>query len=272
MTYYSEVEAAAEAIRLLIPGTPDVAVVLGSGLGALAGVLETPVSLPYEGIPGWPASSTVGHEGRFMAGRVRGRTVVVLSGRAHAYEGHDLRAVTFGVRVLGRLGVRVLVLTNAAGGIRADLAVGSLVVIDDHLNLTGHNPLVGPNDDRFGPRFPDMAEAYSRRLRELADAAGRATGVGTPHGVYAWVMGPSYETPAEIRWLRGAGADLVGMSTVPEVLVARHMNIEVLAISCVTNLAAGLQSRLLDHREVLAVTEQAGHRLAALVAAVIERL
>jgi purine-nucleoside phosphorylase len=272
VTYYSDVEAAAEAIRPLVRGPADVAVVLGSGLGAVADALETPVSLAYERIPGWPAPSTLGHEGRLFAGRLSGRTAVMLSGRAHAYEGYDLRAITFGIRVLGRLGVRVLVLTNAAGGIRADLTVGSLVVVDDHLNLTGRNPLVGPNDDRFGPRFPDMTEPYSRRLRDGADAAGRAMGIETPHGVYAWVTGPSYETPAEIRWLRAAGADLVGMSTVPEVIVARHMNIEVLAISCVTNLASGLHSGALDHRQVLAVTGAAGRRLGALVSAVIERL
>jgi purine-nucleoside phosphorylase len=146
------------------------------------------------------------------------------------------------------------------------------VVVDDHLNLTGQNPLVGPNDDRFGPRFPDMSEAYSRRLRDLADEAGRAIGIAPRHGVYAWVTGPSYETPAEIRWLRLAGADLVGMSTVPEAIVARHMGIEVLAVSCVTNMAAGMQAGVLDHRDVLAVTERSGDQLAALVAAVIARL
>jgi purine-nucleoside phosphorylase len=272
VTDYRDVEAAAAIIRPLARHTPEAAVVVGSGLGLLTAAIEEPRSVAYERIPHWPASATTGHENRLIAGRIRGRTVVVLSGRAHAYEGHDLHAVTFGVRVLGRLGVRVLLLTNAAGAIRPDLTVGSLAIIDDHLNMTGRSPLQGPNDDRFGPRFPDLSETYSPRLRALADAAGRAAGIETPHGVYAWVIGPAYETPAEIRWLRTAGADLVGMSTVPEAIVARQMGMEVLAVSCVANRAAGLEGRPLAHNDVLSVTNQAAPRLVALLEAVIERL
>jgi purine-nucleoside phosphorylase len=247
-------------------------VVLGSGLGAFAKLPQNARSIPYVEIPNWPPTSVRGHPGRLVIGQVSGQSVAVLEGRVHAYEGRDLLEVTFGIRVLGLLGVRVLLLTNAAGGLSDRLTAGSLVVIDDHINLTGTNPLVGPNDDRLGPRFPDLSETYALRLRELADDAGRAHGIATPHGVYAWMMGPSYETPAEIAYLRTIGADLVGMSTVPEAIVARHMDIEVLAISCVTNAAVGLRSGPLDHRDVLAVAEQAGERCATLLAAILERL
>ncbi len=207
----------------------------------------------------------MGHEGRLVVGTVGGRTIAALSGRCHLYEGHDMRAVTFSVRALGVLGVRTLILTNAAGGVNTGFAQGALMVIDDHINLTGHNPLVGANDDRFGPRFPDMTEVYSRHLRCLADEAGRDGGVTLPHGVYAGLLGPSYETPAEIRYLRTIGADAVGMSTVPEAIAARHMGIEVLGISCITNMAAGVLPQPLDHREVMrdgAPRARAVHRAA----------
>jgi purine-nucleoside phosphorylase len=272
VTYYDQVKAAADVLRGIMPDAPDAAVVLGSGLGAFADGLEASVSLAYERIPYWPGTEVAGHAGRIVAGRVGDRKVAVLSGRAHAYEGRHLRDVTFGIRVLGLLGTPVLILTNSAGGIRRRLPAGSLVVLDDHVNAAGLNPLAGPHDDRFGPRFPDMSEVYSRRLRELADAAGVALGIPTPHGIYAWVVGPSYETPAEIAALRTIGADLVGMSTVPEAIVARHMGIEVLGISCVANAAAGLAPRPLEHREVLAAAGQAAPQCAALVSAVIARL
>ena len=188
-----------------------------------------------------------------------GRRVAALSGRAHFYEGHDLRTVTFAVRVLGLLGVKTLILTNAAGGVNTSFTQGALMVIDDHLNLMGGNPLIGPNEDRFGPRFPDMSEVYSRRLRTVADVAAAEAGVVVTHGVYAALHGPSYETPAEIRYLRTVGADAVGMSTVPEAIAARHMGVEVLGISCITNMAAGVLPQPLDHAEVM----ETAHRVAA---------
>src|SRR5205085_9254414 len=188
-----------------------------------AATLGDAVSLPYERLPHWPASSVIGHEGRLAIGTVKGRTIAALAGRCHVYEGHDLRTVTFAVRALGLLGVKTLILINAAGGINTQFTQGALMVIDDHLNLMGANPLVGANDDRFGPRFPDMTEVYATRLRRIADEAGRAGGTRLPHGVYAALLGPSYETPAEIRYLRAIGADAVGMSTVPEAIAARHM-------------------------------------------------
>jgi purine-nucleoside phosphorylase len=203
---------------------------------------------------------------------VRDRPVVVLAGRAHVYEGHDLRTVTFPVRVLGVLGVRTLLLTNAAGGVNTSFAQGALMVVDDHLNLMGSNPLIGPNDDRFGPRFPDMTEVYSRRLRGLADASAAEAGLTVAHGVYAALHGPSYETPAEIRYLRTIGADAVGMSTVPEAIAARHMGLEVLGISCITNMAAGVLPQPLDHNEVMETARRVRGSFISLLEGIIERL
>ncbi len=251
MDYYDRVSEAAEHVRQRVREVPRIGLVLGSGLGDFAGTLGEAVSMPYAGLPHWPSSNVIGHEGRLVVGTSRGKTVAALSGRSHVYEGHDLRTVTFAVRVLGLLGVKTLILTNAAGGINTSFSEGALMVIDDHINLIGNNPLAGPNDDRFGPRFPDMTEVYSKRLRRMADEAARAMGMTLPHGVYVALLGPSYETPAEIRFLRTIGADAVGMSTVPEAIAARHMGIEVLGISCITNMAAGVLPRPLDHHEVL---------------------
>ena len=272
MTYYDRVREAADTIRARIPEVPRIAVVLGSGLGDFAGTLEGAVSMPYEQLPHWPASRVVGHEGRLVAGTVKGRVVAALAGRCHAYEGHDLGTVTFAVRVMGLLGVRILILTNAAGGISPHLAPGALMVIDDHLNLTGGNPLAGPNEDRFGPRFPDMTEVYSARLRGIADAAGQGLPRRPSHGIYAALTGPSYETPAEIRYLRTIGADAVGMSTVPEAIVARHMGVEVLGVSCITNMAAGTSPQPLDHREVMETARLARGEFIALLEGIIVRL
>ncbi len=222
-SYFDRVAAAAEHIRTVSPGFPRVAVVLGSGLGALAAGLTDSVSLPYGELPHWPAAGVAGHDGRLAIGRANGCPVAVLAGRAHLYEGHGTGAVTFATRVLGVLGVRVLILTNAAGGVNPAFAAGNLMAIDDHINLLGTNPLAGPNDERFGPRFPDMTHVYSAGLRRVADEAARACGITLRHGVYAACLGPSYETPAEIRFLGLIGADAVGMSTVPEAIVARHM-------------------------------------------------
>jgi purine-nucleoside phosphorylase len=272
MTYFDQVNDAADFVRSHLSQTPDIAIVLGSGLGAFADRLQDAVVLEYTAIPHWPASNVIGHAGRLVVGQVAGRRVAVLSGRAHFYEGHPLTTVTFATRVLGRMGVRTLLLTNAAGGINTSFSPGTLMVIDDHVNLMGSNPLVGPNDDRFGLRFPDMTDVYSLRLRAVADAAATAAGVAIRHGVYVALHGPSYETPAEIRFLRGIGADAVGMSTVPEAIVARHMGLEVLGISCITNPAAGVLPTPLDHREVMDVARRVGAQFIRLLEEIVARL
>jgi purine-nucleoside phosphorylase len=270
--YYDEVKEAADHIRSRVPEVPAVGIVLGSGLGDFANTLGNAVTMPYGEIPHWPASRVVGHDGKLVIGTSGGRTIAALAGRVHAYEGHDLRTVTFAIRALGLLGVKTLLLTNAAGGVNTGFAQGALMVIDDHINLIGGNPLVGPNDERFGPRFPDMTEVYSSRLRGIADRAGAAIGLRLPHGVYAGLLGPSYETPAEIRYLRTIGADAVGMSTVPEALVARHMGMNVLGISCITNMAAGVLPQPLDHEEVMETARRIRGQFVALLEGILEQL
>ena len=272
MTYLQQVDAAVAAVKGRCGEPADVAIVLGSGLGDFAGRLEDAVAVPYGDLPHWPVSKVIGHEGRLVVGTLGGRRVAALSGRAHFYEGHDLRTVTFAARVMARLGVRVLILTNAAGGINVQLTPGTLMVIDDHINLLGSNPLVGANEDAFGVRFPDMSEVYSKRLRGIADAVAREQGLRIGHGVYVAVHGPSYETPAEIRFLRSIGADAVGMSTVPEAIVARHMGVEVLGISCITNAAAGVLPQPLNHDEVMEVARQVRGAFAALLEGIIGRV
>ncbi|MGE3959212.1 MAG: purine-nucleoside phosphorylase [Vicinamibacterales bacterium] len=271
MGYYDDVKEAADYVRGRIQKVPDLAIVLGSGLGDFAGTLADAVSMSYGDLPHWPASKVIGHEGRLVIGTVGGRTIAALSGRCHVYEGHDLKTVTFAIRALGLLGVKMLVLTNAAGGINTGFSQGALMVIDDHINLIGDNPLVGPNDERFGVRFPDMSEVYSRRLRGIADEAGAARGLTLPHGVYVGLLGPSYETPAEIRFLRVIGADAVGMSTVPEAIAARHMGIEVLGISCITNMAAGVLPQPLHHDEVMETARRVRGQFIGLLEEVIAR-
>lgn len=263
---------AAEAMRARCGTPPVLAVVLGSGLGAFTETLLDAVATPYAELPHWPPSKVVGHDGRLVVGTMAGKRVAALAGRVHAYEGHDLATVVFATRVVGRLGVRQVILTNAAGGINPRFAQGALMIIDDHINLLGANPLRGENDDRFGPRFPDMTEVYSARLRGLADAAARERGLPVAHGVYAALPGPSYETPAEIRFLRTIGADAVGMSTVPEAIAARHMGIEVLGISCIANMAAGVLPQAIDHADVLATTRRVRGSFTALLEGIIGRL
>jgi purine-nucleoside phosphorylase len=270
-TYFDKVSAAAEFLRGAVGSVPEVAFVLGSGLGAFGSTLADATTLPYERIPNWPMSRVIGHEGRLVAGACRGRRVLALSGRVHLYEGHDLQTVTFATRVMGRLGVKELILTNAAGGINTRFGEGALMVIDDHINLQGANPLMGPNDKRFGVRFPDMSEVYSRRLREIAAEAASASGLLIEHGVYVAVTGPSYETPAEIRAFRVLGADAVGMSTVPEAIVARHMGMEVLGISCITNMAAGILPQPVTEHEVIETTTRVRAKFIALLEAIVER-
>ncbi len=266
---FARVSAAAAFVRERIPGAPDLAIVLGSGLGDFAAQVGGAVDLPYGSIPGWPPAAVVGHAGRLVVGEVRGRRVAVLSGRAHFYEGHPMPTVVFPTRVVAALGAKTLILTNAAGGINTSFLQGALMVIDDHLNLMGTNPLVGPNDDRFGPRFPDMTDLYSKRLRAVADRAASDIGLEIAHGVYVGLHGPSYETPAEIRYLRSIGADAVGMSTVPEAIVARHMGLEVLGISCITNMAAGVLPQPLDHTEVMETARRVRGAFIALLEGIV---
>ena len=269
---YDEIAETAEHLRRAIGPVPDTAVVLGSGLGDFATGLAESRVLPYGDIPHWPASKVIGHAGQLVVGGVGKRRVIALSGRAHFYEGHSMGTVTFATRVLGMLGVKVLILTNAAGGINLKFSSGALMLITDHINLMGTNPLVGPNEDRFGFRFPDMTEIYSRRLHALAREAAHAAGIELEEGVYVAVHGPSYETPAEIRAFRTLGADAVGMSTAPEAIVARQMGIEVLGVSCITNMAAGVLPQPLHHDEVMETARRVRGSFIALLEGVIGRL
>jgi purine-nucleoside phosphorylase len=267
-------DQASEAAAFIASQTalrPLVAVVLGSGLGGFAAALENPTGIPFAEIPHFPQSTVAGHQGRMLIGTVNGTPVAVMQGRVHGYEGYFPAEVTFPIRVLGRFGIRCVVLTNAAGGIRESYAQGDLVLISDHINFTSRNPVSGPNDERFGSRFFDMTEAYSRRLRQLAhEAAG--PGAKLEEGVYLSLSGPSFETPAEIRAFRTWGADLVGMSTVQETIVARHMGLEVLGISCVTNMAAGILGEPLSHQEVIDTGRRVEARLAELLSSLLPRM
>src|SRR5688572_9817003 len=269
---FERVDEAATAIRARCGVLPQIAIVLGSGLGDFADTLRDSVATPYEHLPHWPASKVIGHAGRLVVGSVAGKRIAALAGRVHFYEGHTLDTVVFATRVMARLGVKQVILTNAAGGINTGFAQGALMIIDDHINLLGTNPLVGANDERFGARFPDMSEVYARRLRDIADAAAKAKGVPVSHGIYVAVHGPSYETPAEIRFLRTIGADAVGMSTVPEAIAARHMGMEVLGISCITNMAAGVLPQTLNHDEVMETARRVRGSFIALLEGILERL
>ncbi len=279
MSGFEQANVAADWLRDHTCGGADVAVVLGSGLGDFAEHLADGQVIPYSDIPHWPASRVIGHAGKLVSGTAAGKKVLALSGRVHHYEGHDLQTVTFAMRVMGCLRVPRVILTNAAGGISPNCARGALMVIDDHINLMGNNPLVGPNDTRFGfgderygLRFPDMTYVYSPKLRGLADDAAKALGLTIQHGIYVAVLGPSYETPAEIRAFRTLGADAVGMSTAPEAIVARHMGIEVLGISCITNAAAGVFPEPLHHSEVMETAQQVKGQFIALLEGIIGRL
>lgn len=264
-----------EAVGFLetrVAARPRVAVVLGSGLGAFAAELDDRTEIPYASIPHWPRSTAIGHAGKLVIGSLGGFPVAVMAGRVHLYEGYTQAQVVFGVRVLAKLGVRTFVFTNAAGGINPAYGRGGLVLISDHINLQGSNPLTGPNDDSLGPRFPDMSEAYLAELRKVAKEVASGLGITLGEGVYAAMLGPSYETPAEIRYLRAIGADLVGMSTVPEVIVANHMGARVLAISCVTNMAAGILPRKITHAEVLETGEMVRGKLVEFLKALLPRI
>ena len=251
---------------------PRIAVVLGSGLGAFADELASRLEVPYSEIPHWPVSTAVGHAGRLVFGKLGDLEIIAMAGRVHLYEGYSPQQVTFGVRVLARLGVSSMVFTNAAGGINLNYSQGALVALRDHINLQPANPLVGPNDDRFGPRFPDMTRAYDTNFRRLVAEEGKKLALNLHEGVYLALSGPNYETPAEIHSFRAIGADLVGMSTVPEVLAARHSGIRVLGISCVTNMAAGITGAPLTAEEVFETGARVKHQFIALLTAVIPRI
>ncbi len=266
------IQSAAAFLKSRTALLPRVAVVLGSGLGAFADTLADRTEIPYSEIPGWPCSTAIGHAGKLVVGNLGGLDVAVMAGRVHLYEGYTFTQVAFGVRVLGSFGVRTIVFTNAAGGINLALERGGLVLISDHINLQGSNPLVGPNDDTLGPRFPDMSEAYSQSLRTLAHEVGSELGIRLAEGVYAAVLGPSYETPAEIRYLRAIGADVVGMSTAPEAIAANHMGMRVLGISCVTNMAAGILPQKISHAEVLETGGMVRGTLVKLLQALLPRM
>ena len=266
------VQEAAEYVRARIGETPRIGLILGSGLGGIAEVIADKHVIPYGEIPHFVCSTAPGHKGQFVAGRFGGKPVICMQGRLHFYEGHALSDIIFPVRVMKQLGVTSLIVTNAAGGINTSFQVGDLMVIDDHINFMGANPLTGPNDAGFGPRFCDMTYAYTPALRRLADEVAAAQGVALRHGVYLGYMGPSYETPAEIRAFRVLGADAVGMSTVPEVIVASHCGLPVLAISLVTNMAAGVLEKKLDENEVIETAAARAKVLERLVTGIVERL
>jgi purine-nucleoside phosphorylase len=279
MTYFDQVSEAAAFLQSKLGAlTARIGIVLGSGLGAVADAISEPVVVPYGQIPHFPQSTVEGHSGRIVAGLLNGTPVIAMQGRVHYYEGYSPQQVTFPMRTLGAIGLKSVILTNAAGGIQEGYRVGQLVALADHINLMGWNPLVGPNEPRFafqpgtGLRFPDMTVAYSKSLRTLAREAASEEGFKLDEGIYLAVSGPSYETPAEIRAFRTLGATLVGMSTVPETIVARHMGIEVLGISCVTNLAAGLGATPLNNDEVFAAGRQVEHRLTALLQGLAPRI
>jgi purine-nucleoside phosphorylase len=269
---FGRAERAAKFVLSRTKLRPKIALVLGSGLGAFADELTEATRIPYAKIPGFPRSTAVGHAGRLAIGKIEGVPVVAMQGRVHTYEGYSAKEVTFPMRVFGRLGIKAAILTNAAGGINQGYKQGLLVAIRDHINLQGANPLIGTNDERFGPRFPDLSKAYSPAYLAIVGEEARRLKMEIKEGVYAALSGPSYETPAEIHYLRTMGADLVGMSTVPEVIVARHMGIEVLGISCVTNMAAGILDQPIDHQEVLETGARVRAQFVALLRAVIPRI
>ena len=269
---YALAESAAAFVLSQTPLRPTVGLVLGSGLGGFADEFTDATCIPYAQIPSYPRSTAIGHAGQLVIGKVGDVAVAAMQGRVHLYEGYSAREVAFPARVFGRMGIRALILTNAAGGINLEYKQGALVVLTDHINLQGQNPLTGPNDDRFGARFPDMTEVYFKHYREIVLRAARRLGKNMYQGVYAGLLGPSYETPAEIRYLRTIGADLVGMSTIPEAIAASHMGMKVLAISCVTNMAAGVSGAPLNHEEVLATGERVRGDFVALLRAVLPEI
>ncbi len=269
---YERAQTAARMIKSRAGTDVSVAVILGSGLGAFADSLSNATAIPYNDIPGFARATVEGHAGRLVIGKIGESFVAAMQGRFHFYEGYSLEDVTFPIRVLKLLGVRTLILTNASGALNVEFQPGSLMLISDHINMMGANPLTGPNDERFGPRFPDLTNAYSPDLQDVVLQEARAMGLQMWRGVYASLTGPSYETPAEIHMVRALGADAVGMSTVPEAIVARHMDIQVVGISCITNLAAGVSDRPVDHSQVMATGERVRESFTELLRRVIPRV
>ncbi|WP_449536830.1 purine-nucleoside phosphorylase [Ferdinandcohnia sp. Marseille-Q9671] len=265
------IEKSVQYLKEKSPSIPEIGLILGSGLGVLAEEIENPINVPYDQIPEFPVSTVEGHAGQLVFGTLQGKSVVAMQGRFHYYEGYSLDKVTFPVRVMKELGVTTLVVTNAAGGINESFHAGDLMIISDHLNF-GENPLIGPNDSKFGPRFPDMSEAYTKELRTLAKDVAKELNIDIKEGVYVGMTGPSYETPAEIRMLRTLGGDAVGMSTVPEVIIARHANLKVLGISCISNMAAGILDQPLTHDEVIETTEKVKADFLSLVKQVVKKI
>ncbi|MFK7696514.1 purine-nucleoside phosphorylase [Paenibacillus sp. HJGM_3] len=272
MTPNEQVEQAKQFIEEEIPYMPEIGLILGSGLGVLANAMEDVTVIHYSEIPHFPVSTVEGHAGELLVGTIQGRRAMMMKGRFHLYEGYDAQTVAFPIRVMKALGVKTLLVTNAAGGVNTGYAAGDLMLIRDHINLMYRSPLIGPNDTVFGVRFPDMSQAYSERLRELAHTAASEEGIALREGVYAAMLGPSYETPAEIRMLRTLGADAVGMSTVPEVVAARHAGLEVLGISCITNMAAGILDQPLSHDEVMETAERVKESFLNLVNRIIGKM
>jgi purine-nucleoside phosphorylase len=269
---YERAEHAARIIRSRTTETPRIAIILGSGLGAFADDFENAVGIPYEDITGFPRSTAEGHAGRLVIGKIDQVPLMAMQGRVHFYEGYSLEQVTFPIRVFKLLGIKTLILTNASGGVNVQFSQGALMIISDHLNLLGDNPLRGPNDTRFGPRFPDMTAVYSPELQEIVIEEAKALNVEVRRGIYAALAGPSYETPAEIHLMRTLGADAVGMSTVPEAIVARHMDLEVLGISCITNMAAGISDEPINHDDVMATGDRVRETFTQLLRKVVGRI
>ncbi len=269
--YLDTIHNAAAAIEAVC-GKADIAVILGSGLGGYVEALEDAKSLSYEDIPGFPVSTVPGHAGRWWVGTLHGKRVFMMQGRFHSYEGYDQQTVTLPIRVMCKLGVKTVIVTNASGGVNTSFEPGDLMLIEDFINLSGKNPLTGPNLDEFGPRFPDMCHAYDVELKKLATDVAKELNIKLQHGVYAWLNGPTFESPAEIRMARILGADAVGMSTVPETIVARHCGMNVLGMSCITNMAAGILDQPLNHEEVMETGNRVKDTFRALIDGVIKAM
>lgn len=254
---YQKIAEATEYLQSVYQEIPSIGLVLGSGLGVYVDHIQEKKIIPYKDIPHFHPTTVEGHDGRVIFGKIAGKTVIALSGRIHAYEGHLMEEVVLPVRVMALLGIKTLIVTNASGGINPNFHPGDLVIIEDHINLSGRNPLVGPNLNQLGPRFPDMSDAYNKKLRELILSSGEKHGIKLKSGVYCWLLGPTYETPAEIRMLGKLGCDMVGMSTVPEVIAAHHLGVRVAGVSCITNYAAGIKSEKLNHEDVKLIAQNA---------------
>ena len=266
------INQAVEFIEAKMDFKPDILLILGSGLGVLAEEISDKKVLKYEDIPNFPVSTVEGHAGQFVFGKLEGKKVVAMQGRFHYYEGYSMQEIALPIRVMYKLGARKLIVTNAAGGINRNFKPGNFMIIQDHINLMGDNPLKGENIEEFGPRFPDMSEVYNKQLRELAENVALENKINTVKGVYCGLSGPSYETPAEIRYLRSSGGDAVGMSTVPETITANHMGMDILGISCITNMAAGVLPKPLDHKEVMEIAEKVKPKFSKLIRGILKKM